>query len=162
MTCAIACVRVGLGGDSSLSEGTHLDEVGEFGIAASDGLVYVILELVLLRVEERHVILGEPRLALPVLKKDEADHGFAGRRFLCWVPSLTPAAAACVRFPPPSGGSKGKAVDAPVPQARFGREREEDERRTSAPPRLRHEPFSLKPPARGRGSPQKFGFGFCG
>ena len=61
---------------------THLDEVGVLAVAADDELVDLGLHAELLRlVGRRHVPLGQPRLALPVLEQQEADLWVGGR----WV-----------------------------------------------------------------------------
>lgn len=53
---------------------THLDEVGVLAVAADDKLVDLSLHAELLQlIGRRHVPLGQPRLALPVLEQQEAD-----------------------------------------------------------------------------------------
>lgn len=53
----------------------ELNEVGELGIPVDHQPMHLVLDLVLLRVLERDVVLGQPRLPLPILQQDEPDHG---------------------------------------------------------------------------------------
>lgn len=59
--------RAGAGG------GPYLEEVGELRVPRRDHTVHLVLQLPLLLVVEGRVVLGEPRLPLPVLQQDETD-----------------------------------------------------------------------------------------
>ena len=56
------------------THGPHLNEVGEFLVPSGHNSVHLVLNFVLLRVRERHVILGEARPSLAVLQKNELYH----------------------------------------------------------------------------------------
>lgn len=67
---------------------THLDEVGVLAVAADDELVDLGLHAEFLHlVGRRHVPLGQPRLALPVLEQQEADLWVGRVRWVGWVGS---------------------------------------------------------------------------
>lgn len=61
----------------------HLQEVGHLGVAVDHQAVDVHLELALLRILQRHIVLGQPRAPLPVLQQDEAYHHSS--RGGCWT-----------------------------------------------------------------------------
>ena len=110
----------------------HLEKVCKLGIAVGDEAVDLLLAAPLLVVAQRRKVLGQPRLARPVLQHEEADH-CGGRRgaaeggksergsamggraapparsltLVLAAPAPPPAAAACPRAA--RGGALGRA-----------------------------------------------------